>query len=64
MPPDVVARIYTDVQKVLAEPAVRDNLSNAGVEALAGNGADLSRLITSDLVRYSQLAKSANIKAE
>lgn len=64
MPPDVVARIYMDVQKVLAEPAVRDNLSNAGVEPLAGNGADLARLITSDLVRYSQLAKLANIKAE
>lgn len=64
MPPDVVARIYADVQKVLAEPAVKDNLSNAGVEPFAGNGPELSKLIKSDLVRYAQLAKSANIKAE
>ena len=64
MPPDVVARIYADVQKVLAEPAVRENLSGAGVEPLAGNGADLSKLIKVDLARYAQLAKSANIKAE
>ena len=64
MPPDVVARIYAEVQKVLAEPAVRDNLSNAGVEPLAGNGADLAKLITADLARYSQLAKTANIKAD
>ncbi len=64
MPRDVVAKIYADVQKVLAEPAVKDNLSTAGVEPLAGNAADLSRLIKADLARYAQLAKSANIKAE
>ncbi|MDB5963683.1 MAG: tripartite tricarboxylate transporter substrate binding protein [Polaromonas sp.] len=64
MPPGVVAKIYADVQKVLAEPAVKENLSGAGVEPLAGNGADLSKLITVDLARYAQLAKSANIKAE
>lgn len=32
MPPEVTVRIYADVLKVLAEPAVRENLSNAGVE--------------------------------
>ena len=52
------------MQKVLAEPIVRDHLSSVGVEPLAGNGEDLARLITSDLVRYSQLAKTANLKAE
>jgi tripartite-type tricarboxylate transporter receptor subunit TctC len=64
MPPEVVAKIYADVQKVLAEPAVKENLSGAGVEPLAGNAADLAKLIKADLVRYAQLAKSANIKAE
>ena len=64
MPPEVVAKIYADVQKVLAEPAVKENLSGAGVEPLVGNGADLAKLIKADLVRYAQLAKSANIKAE
>ena len=64
MPPEVVARIYADVQKVLAEPAIKDSLSNAGVEPYAGNGADLSKLIKADLARYAQLAKSANIKPE
>ena len=64
MPTEVVARIYADVQKVLAEPAIKENLSNAGVEPFAGNGTELARLITSDLARYAQLAKSANIKAE
>lgn len=64
MPADVVAKIYADVQKVLAESAVKESLSGAGVEPLAGNAADLARLIKVDLARYAQLAKSANIKAE
>ena len=64
MKPEVVAKIYADVQKVLAEAAVKENLSGAGVEPLSGNGAALSKLIKADLVRYAQLAKSANIKAE
>jgi tripartite-type tricarboxylate transporter receptor subunit TctC len=64
MPPEVVGRIYADVEKVLAEPAIRENLSTAGVEPYAGNGADLAKLIKADLARYAQLAKSANIKAE
>ena len=64
MPPDVVAKIYADVQKVLTDPAIRDNLSAAGVEPLSGNAADLSKLIKSDLLRYAQLAKSANIKGD
>ena len=64
MPADVVARIYADVQKVLAEPAVRENLSNAGVEPLSGNAGDLTKLIRVDLARYAALARSANIKAE
>ena len=64
MPPEVVAKIYADVQKVLAEVAVKENLSGAGVEPLSGNGAALARLIKVDLARYAQLAKSANIKPE
>ena len=64
MPPDVVAKIYVDVQKIMAEPAVKNYLITAGVEPTVSNGADLAKLIKVDLARYAQLAKSANIKAE
>ena len=64
MPPNVVGRIFADVQKVLENPDVRARLSNAGVEPLNGTAADLAKLIKEDLLRYQQLAKSANIKAE
>ena len=64
MAPDVVAKITADVRKVLADPQVQERLSTAGVEPLAGNGDDLTKLIRMDKVRYEQLAKAANIKPE
>lgn len=64
MPPDVVAKIYADVQKILSQPQTQARLSTAGVEPYNGNGAQLATLIREDAVRYVQLAKSANIKAE
>ena len=64
LPAEVVARVTADVGKLLADPAMQTRLSTAGVELLAGSSADLVRLIRSDKVRFEQLAKSANIKAE
>lgn len=64
MPPEVVARIYADVRRVMTERTVEENLSKAGVERFPGNSADLSKLIKQDLARYAQLAKSADIKGE
>lgn len=64
LPPEIVNRIYTDVQTVLADPEVRDRLSNAGVEPLKGDATELTRVIRKDLARYQQLAKSADIKGE
>ena len=64
MPANVVAKITADVEKVLADPTVQANLSTAGVEAYKGSAQDLARLIKEDSVRYVQLAKSADIKAE
>lgn len=64
LPPAVVAKLVADVSKILAEPAVVSNLSNAGVEPYKGTADDLARLIKTDSKRYTDLAKSANIKAE
>lgn len=64
MPPDVVARIYADVQKIIGSPEMQSRLSNAGVEPLNGTAAQLTALIRADMVRYAEVAKAANIKAE
>ncbi|MDO9435239.1 tripartite tricarboxylate transporter substrate binding protein [Hydrogenophaga sp.] len=64
LPPAVVAKLAADVSKILSQPAVVSSLSNAGVELYKGTGDDLAKLIKADAKRYTDLAKSANIKAE
>ncbi len=64
MPPAVVSKLAADISKVLAQPEVVANLSNAGVEPYKGTGEDLAQLIKLDAKRYTDLAKSAKIKAE
>ncbi len=64
LPPEIVKKWQTEVTKILADPAVRENLSNAGVEAYDGNPYDLGNLIKTDLAKFGKLVKSANIKAE
>ena len=64
LPPAIVAKVVADVTHVLAEPAVVSVLSNAGVERYKGTDEDLANLIKADAKRYTDLAKSANIKPE
>lgn len=64
LPAAIVTQIAADVEKILADPTVQSNLSNAGVEPYKGSAQDLAKLIKSDAARYLLLAKSANIKAE
>ena len=64
LPPEIVAKLATDVEKVFADPAVQASLAHAGVEPHKGSAQELARLIKSDAARYLQLAKSADIKAE
>ena len=64
LPPAVVAKVFADVSKILADPGVATNLSNAGVEPYKGTAQDLAQLIKADAARYTQLAKTANIKPE
>ena len=64
LPSDIVAKVQADVNKILDEPEVKQNLSNAGVEPYRGSGADLAKLIHNDLISYAKLVKSANIKSD
>ncbi len=64
LPPAIVKKIAADVEKVLADPAVQNNLTLAGVEITKGSAPELAKLIQADTVKFKQVAKSANIKPE
>lgn len=64
LPPAVVDKVAADVRQVMADPAVKANLSNAGVEPLVRDAAALGQLIREDSARYIELARTAQIRAE
>jgi tripartite-type tricarboxylate transporter receptor subunit TctC len=63
-PRPVVDRLNAEVNKALREPDVIDKLAKQGI-APAGGGADeFQRTIVSEISRWKDVARSANIKAE
>jgi tripartite-type tricarboxylate transporter receptor subunit TctC len=61
LPPAIVSRLYQEVQKALAAPAVRERLAGAGGEVLPGSTAMFAKLLDSEKQRYEKLIRAARI---
>ena len=64
LPPPVVARLHTDMQKALASDEVRQRLGSAGGEVLPGPTAQFARLLEDESARYARLIRDAQIKPD
>jgi len=62
--PAVVARINADVQKLLAQPDVRERLEKEGAELIPGPPARLGTLIENDLANWKRLIVEAKLSFE
>jgi tripartite-type tricarboxylate transporter receptor subunit TctC len=63
-PKDILARLNSELNAVLAEPANREKLNLMGINAQPGSAEAFSDEIKRDLARYGQVVKAAGIKAE
>jgi tripartite-type tricarboxylate transporter receptor subunit TctC len=63
-PAAIVNKIDADMQKALALPDVREALSKQGMQELTSSPAELRTLMADDYARWSEVVKSAGIKAE
>ncbi|MEP6943385.1 MAG: tripartite tricarboxylate transporter substrate binding protein [Betaproteobacteria bacterium] len=63
-PPDVVARLNAQVQKVLAMPEVRERLEREGAELIPGAPERLGGLIEVDLASWKKLITDARLQLE
>jgi tripartite-type tricarboxylate transporter receptor subunit TctC len=63
-PGDIVAKLNAETIKALAAPDVRDVLAQQGAELAAGAPEELTRLIRSDIEKWSGVVKKVGIKAE
>jgi tripartite-type tricarboxylate transporter receptor subunit TctC len=63
-PPAVIARLNGEVQKVLAQPDVKERLEKEGAELIPGPPARLGALIEGDLANWKKLIVEARLTFE
>jgi tripartite-type tricarboxylate transporter receptor subunit TctC len=62
-PAAVTARLNTEINKVLAIPAVRDVFVQSAQEPVGGTAEQFARLTREDFAKYERLSRELNIKA-
>ncbi len=60
-PPDIVARLSRELIKALQAPDVRERLTAQGVEPWPGTPEQLQQLLRTDIERFSQVVRAANL---
>ena len=63
-PAEAVNRLNGEVNAILQLPDVRERLDTLGAEPMGGTAADVAALIRTDLAKWSEVVRAANIKIE
>jgi tripartite-type tricarboxylate transporter receptor subunit TctC len=63
-PHDVIAKLNSEIGKVMARKDVHDSLMAQGYEPATGTPGELAELLTKDIVRWSDVIRRAGITAE
>jgi tripartite-type tricarboxylate transporter receptor subunit TctC len=63
-PPEVIAKLNAEVQRVLAQADVRERLEREGAELIAGSPEKLGAIIATDLQKWKKLVADARITLE
>jgi len=63
-PPGTVARLNTEINKALAEAAIRDSLLQSAQEPVGGSADAFFQLVHGDFATYARLVKELNIKSD
>ena len=63
-PPDIVARLNSEVAKALTEPELKSKLEAAGITPRAMSPAEFTSLIQADIARWGKVIADAKVTAE
>lgn len=64
MPTNLAAMIQAEVVKVVNEPEVKDRLAKLGFEPIGSSSEYFAQYIKSEMARYEQIIKDANIQSQ
>jgi hypothetical protein len=63
-PPDIVKRLNADMVRILHSPEVKDRITKAGVDVVAGTPEHFSGYLKSEVARWAKVIQEAGIKAD
>ena len=63
-PPEIVARIQSEIAKIVASDDMRQRFAAMGADAVASTPADFKAFLDAETIRYARLVKEANLKLE
>jgi tripartite-type tricarboxylate transporter receptor subunit TctC len=62
-PDEIIRRLNTEINAVLADPALKGRFADLGGTVLAGSPADFGKLIADETEKWAKIIRAANIKA-
>lgn len=63
-PDDIVAKLQREIHAVVHTPEIKERLAGLGITASGNTPDEFRRQIASDLARYADIVKAANIQAD
>jgi tripartite-type tricarboxylate transporter receptor subunit TctC len=61
-PPAIVARLNAEMQKAVADPAMKESFTRGSMEPVGGKPEELGTLARADSVKYERLVRELNIR--
>ena len=62
--PAIVRKLNVEINRVMQLPETQKRFASEGADPVSGTTEDFSRLITTEMVKWAKVAKTANIKAD
>jgi tripartite-type tricarboxylate transporter receptor subunit TctC len=63
-PPDVIARLNSELRKIIDSPEIKGRLANLGFEAFSSSPDELAKFVTIQLEKWTKMIKDAGIEPE
>jgi tripartite-type tricarboxylate transporter receptor subunit TctC len=63
-PPLIVKKLQDEFMRIARVPDVIARLKPLGIESVGNSSEEFARILAADIVRWSEVAKAANIKIE
>ena len=64
MPPPIVERIDRELNRILADPAIKERFATLGFEITGGHAKELVAIMQGEAAKWSKVIRDANVKPE